>query len=128
MISYSPVSGTSVYVVDSSTRKTSSQPITSSYETKGLLEAANRIVRNANRTVSDASRKCWAVYINNYIVKACIAADNANTPYVGQYSAGKIEVPASRPSDSYSSWLPNEFGNMSTDFMADLANRYDATT
>lgn len=124
MISYSPVSGTAVYSVDSSTRLTNSGAITPSGTNQGLIDAANRIVRNANRTVSDADTKCWSVYINNYIVKACIAADNTDTPYVGQYSAGRITVPDSRPNNLYSSWLP---GGSSHSLMADLADRYDNT-
>ncbi len=127
MISYSPVSGTKVYTVDASTLLASSGEIdaTSDKTKEELVAAANKIIHNTNRTVSEASSKCWAVYINNYIVKACIVADTPNTTYVGQYSAGKITVPDNRPTQSYSSWLP---GGSNASLMANLAQRYDTAS
>ena len=95
------------------------------YAKEELVAAANKIIHNTNRTVSEASSKCWAVYINNYIVKACIVADTPNTTYVGQYSAGKITVPDNRPTQSYSSWLP---GGSNASLMANLAQRYDTAS
>ncbi|MBE6875777.1 MAG: type II secretion system protein [Ruminococcus sp.] len=85
-------------------------------------EAAASVADAVNKTVSGADTKCWAVYINNYIVKASIAADNNSTFYVGHYSTGKIIVPDSRPNVSYASWLT---GNGADNSLIGIASKYD---
>ena len=52
----------------------------------------NDIIDEVNRSVSGARDVCWAVYVDNYIVKGCVSADNGNTNYVGFYSANKQEA------------------------------------
>ena len=118
MISYTPGSAPSVQA---------GNPLSSdlsSYASTSLSSAASSIVTSVNNTVSDAETKCWAVYINNYIVKSCISADQTTTPYVGYYSTGKITLPAERPTTPYSSWLSATSGSESLVGIA--SSRYDA--
>ncbi|MBR0484410.1 MAG: prepilin-type N-terminal cleavage/methylation domain-containing protein [Oscillospiraceae bacterium] len=93
----------------------------SSYASTSLTNATANIVSGVNKTVSSADTKCWAVYINNYIVKASIAADQTTTPYVGYYSAGRITLPAERPTKVYSAWLSGNDANS----LLGVASKYD---
>lgn len=52
--------------------------------------AVGRLVRNVNRTVSSASDYNWAIYVENYIVKAAVAAESRNTRNVGYFTKGTI--------------------------------------
>lgn len=58
----------------------------------------NETIARVNLQVSGAADVCWAVYVNNYIVKASVSADNMSTNYVGFYSANKQQ--ADEPSSS----------------------------
>ncbi len=52
--------------------------------------AVGLLVRNVNRTVSTASDYNWAIYVENYIVKAAVAAESRQTNNVGYFTKGSI--------------------------------------
>lgn len=58
-------------------------------DTTPTAEACRAVVNKVNHTVSGASEVAWSVYVNNYIVQACVSAQNSNSTYVGYYSADK---------------------------------------
>ena len=51
--------------------------------------AAREVFTTVNRTVSGAEELCWAVRIDNYLVKASVAAENQGTNNFGSYSANR---------------------------------------
>ena len=85
--------------------------------------AVARIVREVNRTVSGAENKCWAVYINNYIVQGSITADSVTTNYVGYYSARKTSA-SERTKTPYSSWLGAGSDDSLIDSLTEVASQY----
>ena len=88
-------------------------------------EAAARIVQAVNRTVSNANTKCWAVYVQNYIVKGSIAADSDNANFVGYYTAGKTFA-SERSSLTFNDWIRNtSIGGEAIDCLADVGRKYD---
>ena len=52
-------------------------------------DACGNVVTSVNRTVSDGNEICWAVRVDNYIVKAAVSAPTAGTTNVGWYSANR---------------------------------------
>ena len=68
-----------------------------SFETATNGSVAYEIGNKVNRSVSGASNVCWAVYVNNYIVKASVSSNSASSNCIGYYSANKTRA------DSYSS-------------------------
>lgn len=85
--------------------------------------AAARIIQSVNRTVSGADQKCWAVYINNYIVQGSIAADTESTTHVGYYSAGKT-LAEERTRTPYSGWLGDGSAEAGITSLAEVAVKY----
>lgn len=71
-------------------------------ETNPEAAAARDVVDRVNRMVYGANEICWSVYVNNYIVQACVAANVPSTKYVGFYSANKQSADPSEKSGSYS--------------------------
>lgn len=55
-------------------------------------ECVERVVNYVNRVVSNAEQQDWCIYVDKYIVKACVLANNAGTDNVGYYSVGTIGV------------------------------------
>ena len=49
-------------------------------------DAVDELVTTVNRTVSGADEICWAVRVDNYLVKASVAAENMSTTNYGTYS------------------------------------------
>ncbi|MBR1555968.1 MAG: type II secretion system protein [Oscillospiraceae bacterium] len=121
MITYSP-SGIEIYSIDATSLSKSSGNLNIAGSSSTLQSAVTNIVTTVNNTVSDAETKCWAICVNNYIVKSCIAADQTTTPYVGYYSTGRITLPAERPTVTYSSWLT---GNDAENSLLGRARGYD---
>ena len=102
-------------------------PIAVSASHTAPAEAAAASITDAvSKTVSGADTKCWAVYINNYMVKACIAADVETTSYVGYYTTGRITVPDNRPSVTYSSRLTGP--STDADSLIGVSKKYDSAT
>lgn len=88
------------------------------------LAQCQAIVNAVNNTVSDAENVNWAIYIENYIVKASVSAETSNTTYVGMCSAGKLAA-TERSDQPYSLLFPSE-GN-STNILVSIADsNYDA--
>jgi len=115
---------------DAAPLKSGVQVAVSGTHANSTEDAAAAIVNGVTRAVANSETKCWAVYINNYIVKASIAADNETTSYVGYYSTGKIGVPDDRPSTPYytaagTCWLT---GSGADNSLTGVANKYDTTT
>lgn len=75
------VNGTPQYSVGSNTF--------AAIDTTETGTACQAIAQSVNRTVSDGNEICWAVRIDNYIVKASIAAANTGATNVGSYSANR---------------------------------------
>lgn len=50
-------------------------------------EACDAIEAAVHRIVSESEDFDWAVYVDNYIVKACVSAPNGTSRFIGQYSA-----------------------------------------
>lgn len=50
------------------------------------------IIGNVNSVVSGASDVCWAVYVDNYIVKGCVSAEQMNSRYIGYYTASQLAI------------------------------------
>lgn len=51
--------------------------------------ACTAVATSVNRTVSGADAICWGVYVDNYIVKAAVAAQSDSSPHVGFYTVDK---------------------------------------
>ncbi len=49
------------------------------------------MVNAVNRTVSDGDAIAWAVYVQNYIVKASISASHSSSVYIGEFSSRKSD-------------------------------------
>lgn len=52
-------------------------------------DAVQELADTVNRTVSGAEEICWAVRVDNYLVKAALAAENTGTTNFGSYSANR---------------------------------------
>ncbi len=85
---------------------------------------AARIARAVTRTVSDADNKCWAIYIDNYIVKGCIAADQATSNLVGYYTAGKTF--ADSRTQNFTNWIANTSASEEVDTLDEVGVLYDS--
>ena len=88
--------------------------------TTAVSTAAQNVVTAVNRTVSDGPEICWAVYIDNYIVKGAVAAPTRSDVNVGFYSANKQFATTESERRAYS----ENFGNI----LARLASGYDGNT
>lgn len=86
--------------------------------------AAASIAQAVTRTVSNARDKCWAVYIQNYIVKGSIASDTVTSDFVGYYTASKSFADG-RSSSSFGDWIKNSSFGGDIDCLADVGNKYD---
>ena len=67
------------------------KPVTSldsAYAAQG--SQINALVAAVNRTVSGASEVCWAVYVDNYIVKSAASATHTTTNCIGTYSRSAV--------------------------------------
>ncbi len=73
------------------------------------LPDCTRIVEAVNRTVSNGENTSWAIYIENYIVKAAISGDSANSNFIGMCSSDKFES-KERSTRTYASCLPTAGG------------------
>lgn len=71
--------------------------------TRGNVTACQNVVDAVNRTVSDAAEINWAVRVENYIVKAAVAANTAGTDNVGFFSANRQTATMETPRAPYSS-------------------------
>lgn len=60
-----------------------------------------KVVSDILKTVSDADRTNWAIYIRGYIVEAAVSANSRGTRNVGYYTVGTITV--ERAAGSYES-------------------------
>lgn len=87
--------------------------------TKANVEACERVVQAVDRTVSDASQINWAVRIENYIVKAAVAADNDTTTNVGFFSTNRQVATMETPRNPYEDSFDSILGT--------LASGYDAS-
>ena len=79
-----------------------------------IASACNQTIASVNHTVAGASDVCWAVYVNNYIVKSSVSAANTSTNYVGFYSANKqqaTETSSSAYRNCYLQVLTSAFTN-----------------
>lgn len=83
-----------------------------------------RIASTVNRTVSDSSNKCWTVVINNYIVRAAIAAESQNTRNVGYYSSNRAQA-NDATTHSYSEWLNTTGASPAVDNLQEAVALYD---
>ena len=63
--------------------------VVSASDESPTAKACRAVVNKVNHTVSGASEVVWSVYVNNYIVQACVSAQNSSSTYVGYYSADK---------------------------------------
>lgn len=50
-------------------------------------EACDAIEAAVHRIVSESTEYDWAIYVDKYIVKACVSAPNGTSRFIGQYSA-----------------------------------------
>lgn len=80
--------------------------------------AAFDVVQRVNRTVSGASEVCWAVYVNGYIVQAGVSASNANSNYVGHYSANKQTATMNDIAGNYSGVYLNRLSSIAGQYTA----------
>lgn len=80
-----------------------------SVPTDAALEECRTIVDNVNRTVSNGEKTNWAIYVENYIVKAAISGDSQGTNFVGVCSANNHEADG-KSSRMYSECLPTAGG------------------
>ncbi len=69
------------------------------------------VAAKVHAVVSDGENVNWAVYIDNYVVKACVATENVNSRYIGMISAEKADgtkTTATEMSDiTYSEFMVN---------------------
>ena len=96
---YQPGSGNG-FSTDSSTPSSLTAIASAEEDKKTTAGACNTVINNVNHAVSGASDVCWAVYVNNYIVKAGVSSAQATSKYVGYYSANKQQA-SDRASASY---------------------------
>lgn len=88
------------------------------------LTECRTIVDNVNRTVSNGEKTNWAIYVENYIVKAAISGDSQGTNFVGECSANNHEADGKSPR-MYSECLPTAGGGYNE--LVTIANTvYDA--
>lgn len=87
--------------------------------TRANVAACERVVQAVDRTVSDASQINWAVRIENYIVKAAVAADNDTTTNVGFFSTNRQVATMETPRNPYSTSFDS--------ILSTLASGYDAS-
>lgn len=72
---------TSIAAIDSSSSLTANEK-----------QFCTDVVNNVNSVVSGASEVCWAVYVDNYIVKGCVSADSLNSRYIGYYTSSSVNT------------------------------------
>ncbi len=96
---------------------------TNPYDTNPIaglsVVSCQRVVNSVNRTVSDASQINWAIRIDNYIVKAAVAADNDTTTNVGFFSTNRQVATMDTPRNPYNTSFDS--------ILSDLATGYDAS-
>jgi len=64
------------------------------------VDACSAVIDNVNSVVSGAKEICWAVTVQNYIVKGAVSADFESSRYIGYYSANKTKA-AEKDSSGY---------------------------
>lgn len=83
------------------------------------------LVESVNRTVSDAQNTNWAIYVENYIVKGAISANDTASTIVGFYSANKAQAD-DVTSHTYSTWLTSiADGSADPDCLEEVCIKYD---
>ncbi len=131
IISYDAASGAVRYVVTSSPNfpwggtPVNVLPESDSAYREDLDGAVQAVADAVNRTVSDASEKNWAIYVENYIVRGSISATSTGTNIVGYCSAGKTQADDAT-NTSYNQWL-NTAGasGAGIDCLEEVCNQYN---
>lgn len=95
--------------------------------TRANVAACERVVQAVDRTVSDASQINWAVRIENYIVKAAVAAENDTTTNVGFFSANRQFATMDTPRVAYSTSFDTQLGSIAAGYDAPAATEAPTT-
>lgn len=74
--------------------------VTDLQEDSAQRQALEKVVENVNKTVASGDELCWAVYVDGYMVKSSVAAQNTGTDYIGYFTSGRVTT--DRASGSYS--------------------------
>lgn len=90
-ITYNPQSG-GQYKLNGSGAFSSVTGDQGSVDANAAAKTASEIVSRVNRMVSGAESVCWAIYVDNYIVKSSVSAQNGTTNCIGFYSANKQQA------------------------------------